>query len=416
MHIWYIHHYGGGPRVGSYHRPYELARAWQRQGHSATVFIAGFHHLLERDTSPEPEFEVDGVRYVSVPARPYARNGMSRLFNMWDFTKNLYAVGRRYGRDLPAPDAVIASSPHPFTVFPAHGLAKRHGAKFVYEIRDIWPLSITEIQGTSPLHPFVMLCGLAERFAVRKADLVASVLPWVGRYLADRGYRDTPFVWVPNGTGAAGSPPEASLVSEEASAAAAKLEEWRSRGRVCIIYTGAIGKPNALDQLLQGLAHGKSRGEENRFGVLIVGKGEQLETLRSFAHDNGLSDIHFSGPVPKSDALALLTQADIGYAGLRNIEALFGYGISPNKIVDYFNAALPVFLPIQPCGDPVSESGGGVARRSETPEDIWNGLSELARMSPEQRHAMGIKGQEYIAREYDYDRIARRYVEAIAAA
>lgn len=364
---------------------------------------------------PEPDFEVDGVRYIALPARPYARNGTSRLLNMWDFSRNLYMVGRRHGRDLPVPDAIIASSPHPFTVFPAHRLAKRHGAKFVYEIRDIWPLSITEIQGTSPWHPFVMLCALAERFAVTRSDLVASVLPWVGRYLSDRGYRDTPFAWVPNGTGASGIPADGNLVSEEARAAAARLAEWRSQGRVCVIYTGAIGKPNAIDLLLQGLAHGKDKGEEARFGVLVVGKGEQLEMLRDFARERNLTGVHFSGPVPKNDALALLTHADLGYAGLRNIEALFGYGISPNKIVDYFNAALPVFLPIQPCGDPVSESAGGIARRSETPQEIWNGLSELAELTPEQRRAMGMNGQDYIAREYNYDRIARRYVEAIAA-
>jgi hypothetical protein len=46
LHIWYVHHYGGGPGLGLYDRPYQLARAWQRQGHSATIFIARFHHLL----------------------------------------------------------------------------------------------------------------------------------------------------------------------------------------------------------------------------------------------------------------------------------------------------------------------------------------------------------------------------------
>lgn len=416
MHIWYIHHYGGGPGLGLYDRPYQLARAWQRQGHSATVFIAQFHHLLERDVSPEPDFEIDGVRYVSVPARPYAQNGLSRMANIWDFSRNLYSAGRGFGRGVPRPDAVVASSPHPFTIFPAHRLARRHGAKLVFEIRDIWPLSITEILGTSRLHPFVQMCAATERFALSRSDLIASVLPRADRYLADRGYGGKPFVWVPNGVGQQAETGTDAFVSKEAAVAAEKAKAWRSAGVPTVIYTGSIGRPNAIDLLARAAAHAASACEKDRCAVLIVGKGDQLDALRAFAGENGLRDVHFAGAVPKADAVKLLDHADIGYAGLRNIESLFKYGISPNKISDYLHASLPVLLPLEPCGDPVSESGGGLARRAETPEAVWDALRELIRLSPEERRGLGEKGKAYMAREYDYDRIARRYAEAIAAA
>lgn len=415
MHIWYVHHYGGGPGLGSYDRPYQLARAWQRQGHSATVFIARYHHLLEKDIVPEPEFEIDGVRYVSLPARPYAQNGLSRMANIWDFSRNLYSAGQRWGQGAPRPDAVIASSPHPFAVFPAHRLARRHGARLVFEIRDIWPLSITEILGTSRLHPFVQMCAAAERFALGRSDLVASVLPRADRYLADRGYGGKPFVWVPNGIGQHSPNNADAFISQEASMAAEKTRQWRSDGLPVIIYTGSIGRPNAIDLLVRGVEYGMSGDGRDRCAVLVVGKGEQLEELREFARDRGLAAIHFTGVVPKADAVRLLGVADIGYAGLRNIESLFQYGISPNKIADYLGASLPVLLPLAPCGDPVSESGGGIARKAETPEAAWEALRELIRLSPEQRRAMGMKGFQYISQEYDYDRIARRYVEALAA-
>jgi glycosyltransferase involved in cell wall biosynthesis len=416
LHIWYIHHYGGGPGIGLYDRPYQLARAWQRQGHSATIFIAGFHHLLEQGHSPEPEFEVDGVRYVALPARPYAQNGTARMLNIWDFSRNLYTTGRRYAQGAPRPDAVIASSPHPFTIFPAHSLARRYGAKLAFEIRDIWPLSITEILGTSRLHPFVQMCAAAERFAFGQSDLVASVLPRADRYLADRGYGHKPFAWVPNGVGRQDVNMGDVFTSPEASLAADKASKWRSEGLPVVIYTGSVGRPNAIDLLVHGLAHGGATERKEPCAALIVGKGDQLEALRSFARAHQLENIHFSGAVPKADAVKLLGSADVGYAGLRNIETLFGYGISPNKIADYLGASLPVLLPLAPCGDPVSESGGGIARKAETPQAVWEALRELIGLSPEQRHSMGAKGREYIAREYDYDRIANRYAEAIAAA
>lgn len=413
MNIWYIHHYGGGPNLGSYDRPYQLGRAWQKQGHSATIFIAAFHHLLEQQKPLEGELSIDGVRYVTVPARPYRKNNVDRLRNMWGFSRNLYAAGRGLGQDLPSPDVIIASSPHPFTIFPAQRLARRYGARLVFEIRDIWPLSITEILGTSPLHPFVQLCGFAERFALKKADLIASVLPRADRYLAKRGYGDKPFVWVPNGIGLSQNQKRQGFESDAGRLANDKLNEWRAQGKVSVIYTGSIGRPNAIDLLVKAIAHGQTAGGETGCAALIVGKGDQVEQLRAFIAEKGLANVHFSGAVPKNDAIALLDNADIGYAGLKNIESLFSYGISPNKIADYFQASLPVFLPIDPCGDPVSQSGGGIARRAETPEAVWNALSELVALSPEDRKSLGAKGKAYMLREFDYDKIAHRYVDAI---
>lgn len=411
MNIWYIHHYGGGPGLGTYDRPYQLGRAWQALGHTPTVFISRFHHLLQRQESLDPQFSIDGVPYVTIAARAYSGNGVGRLLNIWDFSRNLSSAGKELGEGASRPDLVIASSPHPFTIFPAYRLARRYGARLMFEIRDIWPLSITEILGTSKLHPFVQMCAFAERFALEKADVIASVLPRANLYLKDHGYGHKPFLWVPNGVGNADTAGEA-ISSEAGQIAGKKLSQWEAEGKVTIIYTGSIGKPNALDLLLEALSYGQSTREGEKCAVLIVGRGDQIEALRAFSAEKGLSNVHFSGHVPKRDATGLLQLAHIGYAGLRNIEALFGYGISPNKIADYFQASLPVLLPIAPCGDPVSESGGGVARRAETPEAVWDALRELIMKSPQERRALGAKGRDYMAREYDYAGIARRYIEA----
>ncbi|HEX2839810.1 glycosyltransferase family 4 protein [Hyphomicrobium sp.] len=412
MHIWYVHHYGGGPGVGLYDRPYELARAWQRQGHTVTVFVAQFHHLLEKRTQLADDFLVDGVQYVSVPARGYDGNTVSRLFNIWDLTKNLYLSADRYGRDWQRPDAVIASSPHPFTIYPAARIARSMGAKLVFEIRDIWPLSITEILKTSRLHPFVQLCAMTERFALTRSDLVASVLPRADRYLQDRGYGHKPFVWVPNGTNIQRN--ASPLTTENARKADAVLDQWKAEGLTTVVHAGSLGKPNAVDLLLEAVAFGASRGETDRCGVLLLGSGEQLSKLQEQVSQHNLKNVFFAGRVAKNEVSGLLEKSDIGYAGVRALDRLYQYGVSLNKFADYYGASLPALLPIEPCGDPVSASGGGIARRAQTPEAIWSALHELVVMPSDTRRALGAKGRAYMAREYDYDLVARRYVEAIA--
>jgi glycosyltransferase involved in cell wall biosynthesis len=411
LHIWYISHYGGGPGVGIHDRAYALARAWIEQGHRVTVFIAAFHHLLVKQETLPPEFHIDGVHYVTIPARHYEANGAGRLGNMFDFTKNLFASEVHQRAAASKPDAVIASSPHLFAFLPALRLARRHGAKAVFEIRDLWPLSITEILGVSRLHPFVQMCAVAERYALTRSDLVASVLPRADRYLAERGYGEKPFVWVPNGVAGWGSGGE--LSSDNARRAAEMLASWKREGRTTIVHAGSLGRPNAIDLLLQAVAVGQSRGEAERCRVLLIGSGEQGQALEALAASLNLEGVHFGGRVSKGEVATLLESTDIGYGGMRSLDRLYRYGVSLNKFADYARASLPVFLPIAPCGDPVSESGGGIARRAETPEAAWSALHELLSLSPEERRSLGMKGRAYMMQEYDFGRIAARYVEAI---
>lgn len=412
MHIWYIHPYAGGPGLGTHYRPYQLARAWRRQGHTATIFVAGFHHLLEAKDALEPHFQIDGVRYVTIPARRYLGNGLGRILNMWDFASGLSSARRKYERNEPRPDAIVVSSPHPFPIFAAHALARRYRAKLIFEIRDIWPLSLTEILGVSPLHPFVQMCAYAERFALRKADLVASVLPRADRYLTDRGYGNKPFLWVPNGMDAHKSDVQPGL-GASSRIALEKLAQWRQEGCATIVHAGSLGKPNAVDLLLEALLVGQSRGEAGKCRMLFIGKGEQMSVLQQFAQEKKLDGVYFTGHVAKEDVPQLLDACDVAYAGVRSFDRLYRYGVSLNKFADYFGAALPVLLPIAPCGDPVSESGGGIARRMETPEMVWDALHELIQLSPQEKQVRGALGKSYMEREYDYDGVAGRYIAAI---
>ena len=412
MHIWYIHPYAGGPGVGGIHRPYLLARAWQRSGHSATVILSSFHHLMPDGPLAEGLRDVEGVPYLMLRARPYRGNGLVRLLNMRDFCKGL----RRLLPVLPAgvapPGAIIVSSPHPFPVHAGKRLADRFGVPLVFEIRDIWPASITEIVATSRWHPFVMACARTERFAYRHADLIASVLPLADQHLASLGFGDKPFVWVPNGASLDDAPPQP-IRSAAGSRAAAALERWRGEGRRIIIHTGAMGPPNGLLELVEELSGEPDERVSRGLTVLLAGSGSLAHEIEARGAA-ALCPIASVGEVPKSEVAALLARADIGYAGIRNIPALYRYGVSLNKVAEYLAAGLVTYLPIAPCGDAVSQSGAGIAEPAQSPRDIRSALIRLAALPPEERRRLGEKGQRYLSEHYDYDKIAARYSSAIA--
>lgn len=89
MKIWYFNHYAGGPGIGRLYRAYHLSRAWAMSGHSTTVFVARWHHMLERPEPLPSETIVDGVRYAALDSRVYAGNGLRRVLNMMDYCRSM---------------------------------------------------------------------------------------------------------------------------------------------------------------------------------------------------------------------------------------------------------------------------------------------------------------------------------------
>ena len=177
MNILYLNHYAGSPALGMEYRPYYLAREWVRAGHRVQIVAADFSHVRSRQPAAGDEL-VDGIAYRWLPTPRYQGNGVGRVWNIWRFLSQLWAMTGRLVREF-RPDAVIASSTYPMDIWVARHIARHAGARLVFEVHDLWPLSPIELSGMSPRHPFIRLCQAAEDAAYRDADVVVSMLPKV---------------------------------------------------------------------------------------------------------------------------------------------------------------------------------------------------------------------------------------------
>lgn len=407
MRICYFHPYGGGPGVGRYFRPYELGRRWVAAGHEVNVFVASDHHLLDQGRLNWREKKIDGITYHALPTRAYRGNGVGRILNMADYAWGMIGQWRTL-----RPDIVISSSPHPLGVYGGWLLSRLTRAPFIYEIRDLWPLSLVSLLGVSRFHPFVLLCAHAERLGAKGSDMVAGLLPGVGDYFNDRNVPVSRFEWLPNG---ANLEPVQSVapVSENGRRGAAIAETWRREGRVIMVAAGSLGPPNGIGTMLDALEIAVQRVPAEKLGVLLIGDGILRESLQKQARIAGLENVAFIGAVPKAEALYLIDQSDFGYAGIQNIAGLYRYGTSLNKIMDYLQAGKPAVFPMKLKGEPVHESGAGYALDAPTVEMVSNALISMVEMTPEDRRRMGELGKEHLRKYFDWDLIAERYVQAI---
>lgn len=401
--IWYVHPYAGGPGIGRYSRPYYLSHHWNLLGARATVITASNHHLLDHPQEPGRR-TVDGVEYRFLPVPSYSGNGLSRVRNMLAFGIELWRSGDKLVEAHGKPDMIIASSPHPFAFLATHRLARRFGAASVFEVRDLWPLSLVELAGASPHHPFVVATGMLERFAYRHADATVALLPASQEHMCARGLDPRRWHYIPNGIDAR-ERDGATVGSEPLE----QLATWHAAGKLVVLYAGAIGPPNNLESLVRAAAHLKSRRNDD-VKFLIVGGGPLSQSLKILVRDLDLSEqVAIFPQIPKAAACTLMRNSDIGFISLLN-RSIFRFGVSPNKLFDYMLNGLPVIFAINAGNDIVRDSGCGFTVPPDDPAAIAEAIARLAAMSKSQRAEMGKHGMDAVIKDHDYGSLAERYL------
>lgn len=197
MNILLINHYAGSPEYGMEFRPYYMCKEWIRRGHHVLIVGGSYSHLRKQQPRQENE-TIDGVNYRWIKLNQYKGNGIGRIASMGLFITKLGASYKKYLGSF-VPEIVIASSTYPLDIYPAKRIAKHYGAKLIYEVHDLWPLSPIELGGYTPNHPFIKVMQKGENDCYRYVDAVVSMLPKAEAHMKEHGLSDGKFHYVPNG-------------------------------------------------------------------------------------------------------------------------------------------------------------------------------------------------------------------------
>lgn len=409
LNILLINHYAGSVRHGMEYRPYYLAREWVRLGHAVRIVASANSHIRARgpqlDGRTRLDETIDGIDYTWYATPAYTGNGPARVRNMAAFVWRLLREARALAAER-RPDVVIASSTYPLDIWPAHRIARLAGARLLFEVHDLWPLSPMELGGYSRWHPFIMLLQAAENYACRHADAVVSILPKVRDHLEAHGMAPHKLHVVPNGT----DPAEWLAAVEELPPALDRaLSGLCGAGRFVVGYAGTHGVANALGTLLD--AASLLRAQPVSF--VLVGGGPDKRALQQRAAAMGLEHMHFFEPVAKRQVPALLARFDLAYIGWQR-QPLYRFGIAPNKLIDYMMAARPVLHAVEAGNDPVADAGCGLTVAPEDPQAIADGVLRMLALAPARREALGQRGRAYALANHTYPVLGQRFLTACA--
>jgi glycosyltransferase involved in cell wall biosynthesis len=381
------------------YRHYQLARALTAQGHRVVVISGSRSHLFTHPPDVSRPFtleSIDGVTYCWVAVPRYSGAiSIGRVLNMAAFALRLERLPTHR---LPRPDAILVSSPSLFPIVVAARWARRFGARLVFEVRDIWPLTLQELGGLSRRHPLVMLMQRLEDYAYRVADNVVSVLPAADRHMVSRGMEPAKFNYLPNGI-------DLATARTNGSAPSAIRDAIRP-GTFTVGFVGTLGKANVLETLIDAA---RLLGPDEA-SVIVVGHGPEREQLMARAAD--LPNLTFVGPIPKGEVGIAVKLFDACYVGYRR-SSLYRFGVSPNKLYEYMAVGRPVLFAADAANQPVQEADCGCTVPPEDPAALAAAIRSLAACSPAQRERLGANARAYVERHHDYERLAVELAEIL---
>lgn len=405
--VWYINQYAGSPEEANYGRPFYLSKSLNDIDVRCRVIASSYHHIMRKPVEIKDDFHsgaVEGIPYTWVKTPAYKGNGLARLKNMFSFAWQLWKNDLVEEQGLEKPDVIIISSVPPFHFLAGRKWAKKYNAKLIFEVRDIWPLTLTELLKIHPLHPLVLITGWIEKIAYKKSDHVVSLLPNAYLHMKTKGLTEKKFNYIPNGM----------LIKDKtiniASETEKKLKKLKDEGYFIVIYAGAHGPPNAMMQFVKSAEIIKK--SHKKIALILIGDGVEKSDLITYAEMMKLDNVHFFTSVPHSEIAVILDVADICYAGGKNIK-LYKYGISFNKIFEYMFAEKPIILTVDSPLNPVEMSGCGICIKSNSPEVLAEAILSISIKQASELTEIGLKGKEYLLKEHSYEILAKKYFKLL---
>ena len=397
MRIWIVNHYADPPD-GLATRSFDIARRMVEKGRPTTIFACAFSHyhlgpLRRLGWRLWRTENIDGVLFVWIAANSYRNNDWRRMLNMLTFSLITFFAGlvRRE-----RPEIVIGVSVHPLAALTGYLLARVKGARFFFEVTDLWPQTLIDFGRLRPDGRAARGMRTLERFLFERAERIVMLWRHTDSYVESQGVSPSKILWIPHGV-------ELERYQELQPYEGAPERPFR------VMFLGGFVAANSIESILDAAAVLKRWGRQD-IEFLLIGAGQERAALMERARSMDLTNVEFRPAVPKRDVARTMGEADAFIYGLRDLP-LYRFGISLNKLTDYLASGRPIIFFGRSTYDPVHDAGAGVSVLPGDPELLAGAIEGLAALTPQERMEMGERGRRYLLEHHNIPSLATRLLE-----
>ncbi len=395
--IWIMNHYATDMYLDKSGRHYCFANNLIKKGYRVTIFCASTIHnsseVIDIGQNKYMISSVDEIKFVFVKTSNYVANGKKRIKNMIDFYRNLFSTSKKYAELNGRPDTIIASSVHPLAWLAGYKISKKFNSKFIAETRDLWPETLVVMGKLSRNGIPARILYKLEKYIYKKADKLIFTFPGGKDYAENIGIDASKIRYINNGI-------DLDDYFSNKTEFIYNDDDLNSNGKYKILFTGSIGKANSIDRIINVASILKERGYINII-FLIFGDGPEKENLQKFVQSNQIENVKFKGKVQKKYIPDILSRGDLNLFCLEHLPDLFKYGLSPNKMFDYFASGHPIVSNVE-CGyDMLEKYNCGLTVKGGSAEALAEGILKFYNM-PKEEYDIYCQNALKAARNFDF--------------
>ena len=397
INIWLINQHSYPPGKSNWRRHFDLFKNFSKESYNIDVICGSFVHDRKEDILNQGEkyrlINSEGIKYHILSGISYKSN-VIRILSMIQFFFKVLFFSKKL-RDKP--DIIYASSPHPFNGLAGMYLARKYKCPFILEIRDLWPETWVAMGATTKKSILYKVFAYIEKVLYKNADKIVTLTANKDYYISV-GVDEKKVEIVSNGVDLEKYD---SLLEEKSPI---NLLE----NKFNILYTGAHGTANCLENILEVAKLLKN----NDIIFNLIGEGEKKEELIKKSEEYNLKNVKFYSPINKNLIPSTLKKGDAMIVIAKNTP-LYKYGISFNKIFEYFASSKPIIFSGNVANDMVKEANAGISVEAENIEKIKEAVLSLYSMSKEQREVLGKNGRKYVEENYDTNVLSKKIEKII---
>lgn len=376
-------------------RVYDFAKEWVEAGHEVTVVTAIYS---KSDLTAKKFLETqycEGIRLKVINVK--IDNKQPFLKRIWSFLM-VALFSSYYALTLKA-DLVIASS-GPITVG-IPGLIARYvrRRKLVFEVRDLWPQGAIEL-GVIKNKTLQRFTYWFEKQCYEASSYIITLSPGMTEDIQKRfGYKNIEDV--------------TNSANIELFATPKSFTDKNLMPHTYAIYTGNIGEVNNSYWLYEAAKILKELGRED-IVILLIGDGQQKDTLLHKKNKENISNLIFYDLMPKEKLVAYIQNAFVSLVPLKGTPILDTS--SPNKFFESLAAGIPVIQNTEGwMKDFLEQTQTGFTLAPDDPKALAELLIKM-KDTPDAYATMGVNAKRTAAEQFDKTYLAHKMLASLQKA
>jgi glycosyltransferase involved in cell wall biosynthesis len=335
--------------------------------------------------------EVESVKYIWLKTLKYKiAKSPKRILSWFHFEWRLFRLNKQL---VDRPDTIVVSSLSLLTVINGFLLKRKFNCRLIFEVRDIWPLTITEEGGFSRINPFVMFLSLIEKCGYKYSDAIIGTMPNLKAHVAEVCTATTPVYCIPMGV-------SEQQITEQQPLESSYIERYLVSKKMKVVHAGTVGITNALDLFFQ--AAEKLIGNDH-IEFILVGDGPlKSDYEEKYGH---LKNLIFAPKVAKHQVQSLLSYCDVVYFSVFPSK-VWDFGQSLNKVVDYLLSGKPVVASYSGFPSMINEAQCGYFVPAGDLQALVDKIIELSKMEKVTRDEIGLNGRSWLIKNRNYKKLS----------